>query len=48
MESTAPESSCYTGGDIAGAIFGTLIAVVVIAALGYWFYKRKLNKQRGE
>lgn len=33
-------ASCYGGGDIAGAIFGTLLAVVLIAVLGWWLYKK--------
>ncbi|XP_039432128.1 formin-J-like [Culex pipiens pallens] len=32
--------SCYGGGDIAGAIFGTLLAVVLVAVLGWWLYKK--------
>lgn len=41
-------STCYDGGDVAGAIFGTLVVVVAIAALGYLLYKKKLNKKKGE
>ncbi|XP_058054495.1 uncharacterized protein LOC131206107 [Anopheles bellator] len=32
--------SCYGGGDIAGAIFGTLVAVVLMAVLLWWLYKK--------
>lgn len=42
------ESTCYDGGDIAGTIFGTIIAIAALAALGYWLYKKKLNKKKGK
>ncbi|XP_058457374.1 uncharacterized protein DDB_G0284459-like [Malaya genurostris] len=32
--------TCYDGGDIAGAIFGTLFATVLLAALIWWLYRR--------
>lgn len=41
--------SCYGGGDIAGAIFGTLLAVVLVAVLGWWLYKKGyVLKRKGE
>lgn len=40
------EGTCFNGGDIAGAIFGTLIAVIVTAAVVYWLYIKHLNKKR--
>nr|XP_029713219.1 formin-J-like isoform X2 [Aedes albopictus] len=33
-------SSCYGGGDIAGAIFGTLFAIVLLGALAWWLWKK--------
>ncbi|XP_063695909.1 uncharacterized protein LOC134827257 [Culicoides brevitarsis] len=42
------EGTCFNGGDIAGAIFGTLIAVVITAAVVYWLYIKHLNKKRRE
>lgn len=42
-------ASCYGGGDIAGAIFGTLLAVVLIAVLGWWLYKKGyIPKRKGK
>uniref|UniRef100_A0A182QJP4 Uncharacterized protein n=1 Tax=Anopheles farauti TaxID=69004 RepID=A0A182QJP4_9DIPT len=38
--------SCYGGGDIAGAIFGTLFAVVLVAVLLWWLYKKNLILKR--
>ncbi|XP_058128468.1 uncharacterized protein LOC131288480 [Anopheles ziemanni] len=32
--------SCYGGGDIAGAIFGTLLAVVLMGVLLWWLYRK--------
>ncbi|XP_053687780.1 uncharacterized protein LOC128737216 [Sabethes cyaneus] len=32
--------SCFGGGDIAGAIFGTLLAVVFLAGLAWWLYRK--------
>lgn len=40
MDGEAMDASCYGGGDIAGAIFGTLLAVVLIAVLGWWLYRK--------
>ncbi|XP_055624841.1 uncharacterized protein LOC129767707 [Toxorhynchites rutilus septentrionalis] len=41
-------SACYGGGDIAGAIFGTLFAVVVVAVLLWWLYRRGYILKRKE
>ncbi|XP_049298261.1 uncharacterized protein LOC125771571 [Anopheles funestus] len=38
--------SCYGGGDIAGAIFGTLIAVILVAVLLWWLYKKNYILKR--
>ncbi|XP_058838240.1 uncharacterized protein LOC131693957 [Topomyia yanbarensis] len=32
--------TCYGGGDIAGAIFGTLFAVVLLAVLAWWLFRK--------
>ncbi|KAL1380468.1 hypothetical protein pipiens_003577 [Culex pipiens pipiens] len=40
--------SCYGGGDIAGAIFGTLLAIVLVAVLGWWLYKKGYVLKRKE
>ncbi|XP_062559564.1 formin-J-like [Armigeres subalbatus] len=33
-------ASCYGGGDIAGAIFGTLFAIVLLGVLAWWLWKK--------
>ncbi|XP_053659216.1 dual specificity protein kinase splA-like [Anopheles marshallii] len=38
--------SCYGGGDIAGAIFGTLLAVILVAVLLWWLYKKNYILKR--
>ncbi|XP_053680786.1 uncharacterized protein LOC128731679 [Anopheles nili] len=38
--------SCYGGGDIAGAIFGTLFAIVLVAVLLWWLYKKNYILKR--
>ncbi|XP_050080050.1 histone acetyltransferase KAT6A-like [Anopheles maculipalpis] len=38
--------SCYGGGDIAGAIFGTLVAVILVAVLLWWLYKKNYILKR--
>ncbi|XP_040161978.1 uncharacterized protein LOC120899817 [Anopheles arabiensis] len=38
--------SCYGGGDIAGAIFGTLLAVILVGVLLWWLYKKNYILKR--
>jgi hypothetical protein len=40
--------TCYGGGDIAGAVFGTLIAVILLEILFWWLYRRYVLKQKGK
>ena len=47
MEATS--ASCYGGGDIAGAVFGTLIGGIILALILWWLYKKYYaNKHKGE
>lgn len=40
--------SCYGGGDIAGAIFGTLIGGILLAYLLFWLYKNYWKNRKGK
>lgn len=42
------EATCYGGGDIAGAVFGTLIGGALLAFLVYWLYKKYWKGRKGE
>jgi hypothetical protein len=44
MDST----TCYSGGDLFGAIAGTFIATLILMTLGRWMYLRYLLKKKGK
>lgn len=42
------DETCYGGGDIAGAVFGTLICGIALAYLLWWLYKNYWKNRKGE
>lgn len=40
------DQSCYSGGDIAGAVFGTLFAAIILLTVTYFMYIMYINKKR--
>lgn len=41
-------SECYSGGDIAGSIIGTLICGALAAYIAWWLYKKYWSKRKGK
>jgi hypothetical protein len=35
---------CYSGGNIVGAIFGTIVVITLLGVLAWWFYKKYYAK----
>lgn len=46
-ETMEAQSTCYGGGDIAGAIFGTLICSVLLVGLAWWLYQKYWKGRKG-
>lgn len=44
----AQGEACYGGGSIAGAVLGTLLAIIVILGLVYVFYKYYWRNKKGK
>ncbi|XP_046401328.1 uncharacterized protein LOC124167364 isoform X2 [Ischnura elegans] len=44
----ASASACYTSGSVAGAVFGTLLTVLVLAGLAYLFWRFYWRRRRGK
>lgn len=40
------DQSCFSGGDIAGAVFGTLFAAIILLTVTYFMYIMYINKKR--
>lgn len=41
------EATCYGGGDIAGAIFGTLLCAAALVGLAWWLYQKYWKGRKG-
>lgn len=41
------DETCYGGGDIAGAVFGTLFFGIALAFLLWWLYKNYWKNRKG-
>ncbi|XP_071449559.1 uncharacterized protein [Hetaerina americana] len=41
-------TACYTSGSVAGAVFGTLLTVLVLAGLAYLFWRFYWRRRRGK
>lgn len=37
---------CYSGGNIVGAIFGTVVVIALLGVLAWWIYKKFYCKHR--
>lgn len=43
----ASSAICYGGGDIAGAIFGTLLCSALLVGLTWWLYQKYWKGRKG-